>query len=170
MHFDAFESENYPELAKAGVAIDYNHSAIRSHSPAGLKLLSNLDVSISILKLFPGISRQTVGALLNTPGLKGLILETFGSGNAPSSPWFIALLKETISKGVIVLNISQCPGGMVTQGKYETSKMLQEIGVIGGADMTTESAVTKLMVLLGTHGTDKTKELISKAWVGELTE
>ncbi len=171
MHFDAFQSENYPPLAKAGVKIEYNETAIhQSLSNETLQLLDRLDTSIAILKLFPGISEATVHAMINIDGLKAIVLETYGSGNAPTTKWFIDLLKEAIGKGVIVLNISQCPGGMVVQGKYETSKVLQEIGVLSGGDMTTEAALTKLMVLLGEYGLKEAKVKITKSIVGELTE
>jgi len=171
MHFDAFQSENYPPLAKAGVKIEYNESAIhQSLSNETLQLLDKLDTSISILKLFPGITEATVRAVINITGLKAIVLETYGSGNAPTTKWFIDLLKEAISKGMIVLNISQCPGGMVVQGKYETSKVLQEIGVLSGGDMTTEAALTKLMVLLGEFGSIDAKLKIVRSIAGELTE
>jgi L-asparaginase len=170
MQFDAFDSGNYPPLAKVGVKIDYNFSAIR---PLGkteiLSLRSKIDNNISILKLFPGITQSTVNSILSTPGLKAVVLETYGSGNAPTLPWLIEELKKAIERDVIVVNISQCPGGRVLQGRYETSKKLQQIGVIAGADMTTEAAVTKLMLLLGEYGTAKTKELIGLSLAGELT-
>ncbi len=181
MHFDAFRSENYPPLAKAGVKIEYHETAIyqplmqgfvpsRTHSESEFKLLDKLDTSVAILKLFPGISEVSMKAVLNAPGLKAVVLETFGSGNAPSAKWFIDLLKDAIAKGVLVLNISQCPGGMVVLGKYETSKGLQKIGVLSGADMTTEAAVTKLMVLLGAYEVAEVKFKIGKSLAGELTE
>ncbi len=170
MHFDAFESENYPPLAKAGVSIDYNFSVI--HQPSDkreLKLRTKFDTNISILKLFPGISQSSVKSILETNGLKAIVLETYGSGNAPSSPWLIQLFKESIETGLIILNISQCPGGMVVQGRYETSKWLKEIGVVSGGDMTTEAALTKLMILIGEQGVEKTKALIGKPIAGEIT-
>ncbi len=170
MHFDAFESENYPSLAKAGVKIDYNYAVI--HQPSGndqLTLIQKFDSNISILKLFPGITQKTIKAILGTPDLKALVLETYGSGNAPSASWFIETMREAINKGLIVLNISQCPGGMVVQGKYETSKVLNEIGVISGGDMTTEAAVTKLMVLLGEYDHERVKQQINKPIAGEIT-
>lgn len=169
MHFDAFESENYPALAKAGVKIDYNTDVIQEVSGAPLTLLSKLDTNVSVLKLFPGINEHTVKAVIRNPQMKALVLETFGSGNAPSAPWFISLLREAISNKVLILNISQCPGGMVIQGKYETSRALQEIGVISGADMTMEAAVTKLMLLLGEYGGERTRELINKPMAGEIS-
>ena len=170
MHFDAFESGNYPSLAKAGVKIDYNYAVIHEPLPgATLNLTQKFDTNISILKLFPGITQKTVQSILNTPDLKALVLETYGSGNAPSVQWFIKSMEEAISKGLIVLNVSQCPGGMVIQGRYETSKALSEIGVISGGDITMEAAVTKLMVLLGQHDYATVKHLINKPLAGEMT-
>lgn len=169
MQFDAFDSGNYPPLAKAGVKIDYNFSVIRTAQSANLVLRSSFENNIAILKLFPGINQHVVKAVLGVPPLKAVVIETYGSGNAPTLPWLLEELKKAIARGVIVLNVSQCPGGRVLQGRYETSKALEQIGVISGADMTTEAAVTKLMLLIGEFGVEKTRELIGLSLAGELT-
>jgi L-asparaginase len=169
MQFDAFDSGNYPPLAKAGVKIDYNFAVIRPPGRRNIQLFSKIDTNISILKLFPGIQENTITAILQTPGLKAVIIETYGSGNAPTATSLLNHLQHAIERGLLMLNISQCPGGRVMQGRYETSRELQRIGVIGGADMTTEAAVTKLMILLGEFGVEKTRGMISEALAGELT-
>jgi L-asparaginase len=169
MQFDAFDSGNYPPLAKAGVKIDYNVTAIRDLHTAPLRLLTAVDSNISILKLFPGISESAIRSILETPDLKAVVLETFGSGNAPTSPALLEQLRRGIEKGILVLNISQCPGGTVMQGRYATSRELQRMGVVGGGDMTTEAAVTKLMVLLGEYGLDGARSRIAVDLAGELT-
>jgi L-asparaginase len=170
-HFDAFESGNYPPLATAGVKIDYNMAAIHSPAPGEkLTFLRKFDTSVSILKLFPGIQPAVVQSILNTPGLKAVILETFGSGNGPTASWFLDMLQGAIGRGLLILNVSQCPGGMVMQGRYETSRLLGQIGVISGADMTTEAALTKLMVLMGEHGVEGAGKRIGVSVSGELTE
>jgi L-asparaginase len=170
MQFDAFDSGNYPPLAKAGVKIDYNFAVIREPNPVkGLTLRATFNSNISILKLFPGINQNTVKAILNTPELQAVVLETYGSGNAPTLEWLINDLKAAIEKGILVLNISQCAGGSVLQGRYATSMNLRQIGVISGADLTTEAAVTKLMLLLGEYSIEETRGLIDKSIAGEMS-
>jgi L-asparaginase len=169
MHFDAFDSGNYPPLAKAGVKIDYNDSVIRKPNHLPLKLYKNFDASISIIKLFPGMSQSIVESILNVQGLKAVILETYGSGNAPTLGWLMDSLKKAIQKGILIVNVSQCPGGMVLQGRYETSKELKDMGVISGADITTEAAVTKLMFLLGQYTLGDCKKMIQQDIAGEMS-
>lgn len=147
-HFDAFKSPNYPALAEAGVTISYNTAALLKPSKKALKVHTHLNNDIAVLKLFPGISKKITAAILHAPGIRAVILETFGAGNATTQDWFIRELKSVIDKGVVVLNITQCLEGKVIQGMYETSSHLKKLGVVGGADMTFESAVTKLMFLL----------------------
>lgn len=168
-NFNAFVSENYPILAEVGVHIRYNNVYIRKPNFRKLKLNTALNENVAILKLFPGISRSVVKSLLNAEGLEGVILETFGSGNAPTDDWFIQLLKEAIDGGLIICNVTQCKGGMVEMGKYASSRKLEQIGVISGQDITTESAVTKLMFLLGQYD-DKKKitELFQTSLRGEI--
>jgi L-asparaginase len=168
MQFDAFDSGNYPSLAKAGVKIDYNVSVIKKPGDR-LVIHDGYDPNVSILKLFPGISKNFVEAVLTAPSIKAVVLETYGSGNAPSLPWLIKLLADAVNRGIIILNVSQCPGGMVMQGRYETSKELKDIGVIGGADITTEAAITKLMILLAEKDLDEVRKLLQQSLAGEMT-
>lgn len=169
-HFDAFKSPNYPELAEAGVTINYNHTALLKRSNKKLKVHTRLDNDIVVLRLFPGISRKITSAVINTPGTKALILETFGAGNASTASWFTDELERAIKNGIVVLNITQCLEGKVVQGMYETSSHLRKIGVVGGSDLTFESAVTKLMFLLGQQHSGKAlKQLLQTNLRGELS-
>jgi L-asparaginase len=169
-HFDAFKSPNYPALAEAGVEIKYNTSAFLKHNKKQLKVYKKLDNDITVLKLFPGISKKITSAIINTPGIKAIVLETFGAGNATTQEWFINELKNAISKNIIILNITQCAEGKVIQGMYETSSQLKKIGVISGADLTFESAITKLMFLLGQNlSSSNIKKQLQQNLRGEIT-
>ncbi|EDO27587.1 predicted protein, partial [Nematostella vectensis] len=141
-HFNAFSSPNFPELAESGVHLKVNKDVLlKKVAGKTLKINKNFDQNVVILKVFPGINEKVVDAIINISGLKGIILETYGSGNAPTENWFVEKLKQAIEKKIHVINVTQCTGGAVAMGQYETSTQLREIGVISGFDITTEAAI-----------------------------
>ncbi len=146
--FEAFRSPNYPVLVEAGIHLKYNTDALLNNIDKDFILHTKLDNRVAVLKLFPGISPQTIKAVLDSD-VRSIVMETFGSGNTTTDTWFLDLLKEAIEQGKNILNISQCKVGSVELGRYETSQGLKSIGVLNGYDLTFEAAVTKLMYLQG---------------------
>ncbi|RAJ75705.1 L-asparaginase [Chitinophaga dinghuensis] len=168
--FEAFYTMNYPPLAEAGIDIKYKTQFILPTPAKHLKVHKELETNITVLKLFPGITRRAVEATLNIPGLKGVILETFGSGNTTTQTWFTDCIKRVSDSGALVLDITQCDGGSVELGKYETSQHLLDMGVVSGHDLTFEAAVTKLMFVLGQGLTlEESKKMMETPLRGELT-
>jgi L-asparaginase len=169
-HFNAFASFNYPMLAEAGITIDYNLSVIQKPTHLPVEFITEIDTNVGVLKVFPGISPAYVQHFFKTPNLRGVILETFGAGNASSSPLFLSAIKQALQEGIVIVNVTQCKSGKVNQQKYETGRGLEEAGVIGGNDITFEAALTKMMVLLGMFkdGND-VKHFFNHSWSGEIT-
>lgn len=149
-HFEAFQSLNYPPLAESGVHLKiYKENLLPRSRSKRLRVHTMMDPNVGVLKLFPGITEAFFKSVLQGDGVKALIMETYGAGNAPTYDWFTKHLKEAIRRGVIIVNVTQCSGGSVIMGQYETSQHLKKLQIINGKDITTEAAITKLMYLLG---------------------
>ncbi len=170
-NFNAFRSFNYPVLADAGIHIKYNYGVIHKAMPTlPLEPHYLLDTRIAVLKLFPGIHENVVAATLSIEGLRAVVLETYGSGNAPRRKWLLRLLEGASKRGIVIVNVSQCCAGTVEMERYETGYHLLQSGIVSGYDSTTESAVTKLMFLLG-HGyePEEIREKMRHPLAGEIT-
>ncbi|MFD0939291.1 asparaginase [Pedobacter boryungensis] len=167
--FEAFASPNYPILAEAGVSLAFypNYILPIPHKP--FQIHTNFNANIGVLKMYPGITENAVKAITES-GVDAIILEAFGSGNTTTAPWFIDCLQKAISDNKIIIDISQCKGGSVQLGVYETSRKLQQMGIVSGYDLTFEAAVTKLMYLMGQGlSVAEIKRLLEVSIAGELT-
>ena len=167
--FEAFQSPNYHILAEAGVNLSFYNNYIHPHPTAPLKIQTNFNANIGVLKMYPGITVQAVQAITQS-SVDAIVLETFGSGNTTTAAWFIDSLQKALDQGKLIVDISQCQGGSVELGKYETSKKLQQMGVISGYDMTFEATTTKLMYLMGQELTlAEISALMERSLRGELS-
>ena len=169
-NFNAFKSSNYPRLAKVGLGISYRKEVMwRCQNDEPLKVHYNLDTNVTYMHLFPGIRESVVRHLLNTPGLKGVVLKTFGAGNGPTAAWFLDAIRDAVARGIVIVNVSQCDNGSVNPMRYEAGCGLYQAGVISGHDLTSEAAITKLMFLFGEGlSPDEVKEKMETPLIGEM--
>ncbi|MEM7160839.1 MAG: asparaginase [Bacteroidota bacterium] len=167
-HFDAFKSPNFPPLAEAGVHIEYNPKFYLPANRKKTQFHKTVSDKIAVITFYPGIREDQVTGVLENENNKGIVLQTFGSGNIPNQDWLRRALDKAIQEGKLILNTTHCIDGGVEQGKYENSAILSEVGAISGLDISLEAAVTKMMFLLGTYSTAKAKRLLAEVLSGEM--
>lgn len=170
-NFNAFKSNNYPALAHIGLGIHFDHDALRKTSPTGpLQPYYSLDSNVMSIELFPGMNPDLLVHLLETPNIKGIVLRTFGAGNAPTHKWFVDAIRKAISRGVVILNVTQCVNGGVHANRYAGGDTLCSLGVVSGNDITFEAAITKMMFLFGSgHTREEVIRLLSTPIAGEMS-
>jgi L-asparaginase len=169
-HFEAFDSPNYPPLIISGVNLFVNYDfLLKPKKNKKLVVHKIFEPNVLLVKLFPGINEKMINHILSTPNLKGVIFETYGSGNLTNEKWFLKALKIIIDKNIPVINVTQCVGGSVDMNIYSTNILYRNIGIISGKDITTEAAVTKLMLMLGQNiSTNNFKTKFETSLVGEM--
>ncbi len=170
-NFNAFKSNNYPPLAKIGLGIHFNDEALMHHrGERPLRMRGEMDPNVMFLDIFPGIREATLRHQLNTPGIKAIVLKTFGAGNTPSTDWFVNAIREAVNRGIVIVNVTQCVNGGVHEKRYVSSGQLAAAGVVSGHDITSEAAITKLMYLFGqNYDVDSVKRELNVSLAGEVT-
>lgn len=167
--YEGFASPNLPELGHAGVTLKVEAAGLMRPKHGPIRRASGLCPDVAAVRLHPALDAVALESVLGRPGLRGAVIEAYGSGNGPTDPEFLGVIRRACERDVVVVITTQCGAGTVRQGYYAAGAELFATGAISGLDLTFESAITKLMVLLDQHPAAKVRELMETPLVGELT-